>query len=50
VNAGTVEQHVERIGRYVEAGVDHMIVSLADLTASDAAAVQRAGRVIAASR
>jgi alkanesulfonate monooxygenase SsuD/methylene tetrahydromethanopterin reductase-like flavin-dependent oxidoreductase (luciferase family) len=46
VNAGTVEQHVERIGRYVDAGVDHVIVSLADL--EDASAVERFGRVIAA--
>ena len=50
VNAGTVEQHVARVDRYVEAGVDHIIVSLIDLTASGAAAVQRAGRVIAACR
>ena len=30
VNAGTVEQHVTRVGRFVDAGVDHIVVSLAD--------------------
>jgi F420-dependent oxidoreductase-like protein len=48
VNAGTVEQHVHRVGRFLDAGVDQVIVSLADL--QDAAAVRRYGRVIAAFR
>jgi alkanesulfonate monooxygenase SsuD/methylene tetrahydromethanopterin reductase-like flavin-dependent oxidoreductase (luciferase family) len=48
VNAGTIEQHVERIARFVEAGVDHVIVSLADL--ADSAAVERYGSVISAWR
>jgi alkanesulfonate monooxygenase SsuD/methylene tetrahydromethanopterin reductase-like flavin-dependent oxidoreductase (luciferase family) len=46
VNAGTVEQHVARVGRFVEAGVDHVAVSLTD--AADADAVDRYGPVIAA--
>lgn len=48
VNAGTVEQHVERTSRYVDAGVHHVIVSLADL--GDESSVDRAGRWIAATR
>jgi F420-dependent oxidoreductase-like protein len=48
VNAGTVEQHVERVGRFVEAGVDQIIVSLADL--ANESAVERFGQLIAASR
>jgi len=48
VNAGTVEQHVERTARYIDAGVDHVIVSLADL--ADESSVDRAGRWIAATR
>jgi len=48
VNAGTVEQHVERVGRYVEAGVDQIIVSLADLV--DETSVDRFGQLISASR
>jgi alkanesulfonate monooxygenase SsuD/methylene tetrahydromethanopterin reductase-like flavin-dependent oxidoreductase (luciferase family) len=48
VNAGTVEQHVARIERYAEAGVDHVVVGLADL--ADAAAVDRYGAVISAVR
>jgi F420-dependent oxidoreductase-like protein len=44
VNAGTVEQHVARVERYVDAGVDHVVVGLADL--ADAEAVERYGRVI----
>ena len=46
VNAGTVEQHLARVGRFVEAGVDHVVVSLAD--AANADAVDRYGSVIAA--
>lgn len=48
VNAGTVEQHVARVGRFVEAGVDHVVVSLAD--AADPESVDRYGSVIAAAR
>jgi F420-dependent oxidoreductase-like protein len=48
VNAGTLEQHVDRVGRYVEAGVDHVIVSLVDV--DDPAALERYGRVIHACR
>jgi len=48
VNAGTVEQHLARVGRFVEAGVDHVVVSLAD--AADAESVDRYGAVIAAAR
>jgi alkanesulfonate monooxygenase SsuD/methylene tetrahydromethanopterin reductase-like flavin-dependent oxidoreductase (luciferase family) len=48
VNAGTVEQHVSRIGRFVEAGVDHVVVGLADL--ADLDAVERYGSVITATR
>jgi len=48
VNAGTVEQHVERVARYVDAGVDQMIVSLADL--ADESSVERSGRLLAAVR
>lgn len=44
VNAGTVEQHARRIERFVAAGVDRVIVSLADL--ADPAAVDRYGAVI----
>jgi alkanesulfonate monooxygenase SsuD/methylene tetrahydromethanopterin reductase-like flavin-dependent oxidoreductase (luciferase family) len=53
MNAGTVEQHVDRVGRFVDAGVDHVIVSLADLTAqpdAPSAALRRYGRVIDACR
>ena len=48
VNAGTVEQHVARVGRFVDAGVDHVVVSLADAT--DADAVDRFGSVVTAAR
>jgi alkanesulfonate monooxygenase SsuD/methylene tetrahydromethanopterin reductase-like flavin-dependent oxidoreductase (luciferase family) len=48
VNAGTVGQHVARIGRYVDAGVDHVVVGLADL--ADLDAVERYGSVITATR
>jgi len=48
VNAGTIEQHVTRIERYVEAGVDQVIVSLVDV--ADPSAVDRYGVVIAACR
>jgi F420-dependent oxidoreductase-like protein len=48
VNAGTVEQHVTRVGRLVDAGVDHLVVSLTD--AADAGAVDRYGSVITAAR
>lgn len=48
VNAGTVEQHVARVGRYLEAGVDHVVVSLADSSQADA--VDRYGSVISAAR
>ena len=48
VNAGTVEQHVERIRRYVAAGVDQVIVSLAD--ASDVTSIARYGRVMEIAR
>jgi len=48
VNAGTVDQHAGRVQRYVEAGVDHVVVALADL--AHPAAVARYGEVIAALR
>jgi alkanesulfonate monooxygenase SsuD/methylene tetrahydromethanopterin reductase-like flavin-dependent oxidoreductase (luciferase family) len=48
VNAGTVEQHVARVGRYLEAGVDHVVVSLANSSQADA--VDRYGSVISAAR
>jgi alkanesulfonate monooxygenase SsuD/methylene tetrahydromethanopterin reductase-like flavin-dependent oxidoreductase (luciferase family) len=48
VNAGTVEQHAARIDRYVESGVDHVVVGLADL--ADAGAVDRYAAVIDAAR
>ena len=48
VNAGTVEQHLARIDRFVDAGVDHVVVSLSD--AADADAVDRYGSVIGAAR
>jgi alkanesulfonate monooxygenase SsuD/methylene tetrahydromethanopterin reductase-like flavin-dependent oxidoreductase (luciferase family) len=48
VNAGTVDQHIDRVGRYLAAGVDHVIVSLPDV--HDSAALERYGRVIAACR
>ncbi|MCU1368260.1 MAG: Luciferase-like monooxygenase [Ilumatobacteraceae bacterium] len=46
VNAGTVEQHVARVARYSEAGVDQIIVSLPDV--ADDGAVERLGRLISA--
>jgi F420-dependent oxidoreductase-like protein len=48
VHAGTVDQHVGRVARYIEAGVDHVIVSLVDV--ADAGAIERYGAVIAACR
>ena len=48
VHAGTVEQHVARVARYTDAGVDHVIVSLVDV--ADPGAIERYGSVIAASR
>jgi alkanesulfonate monooxygenase SsuD/methylene tetrahydromethanopterin reductase-like flavin-dependent oxidoreductase (luciferase family) len=48
VHAGTVAQHVTRVGRYVDAGVDHLIVSLVDI--GGPGAVERYGEVIAACR
>ena len=47
VHAGTVGQHVERVRRYVDAGVDHVIVSLVGV---GEAALARYGQVIAACR
>ena len=44
VHAGTVDQHVARVGRYVDAGVDHVIVSLVDVDAPGA--LERYGAVI----
>jgi F420-dependent oxidoreductase-like protein len=44
VNAGTVEQHVDRVGRYLAAGVDHIIVSIPDV--HDLTALARYGRVM----
>ncbi|MCU1400486.1 MAG: Luciferase-like monooxygenase [Acidimicrobiales bacterium] len=46
VNAGTIEQHVARVARYREAGVDSVIVSLPNV--ADDGAVERFGRVISA--
>ena len=48
VNAGTVEHHVERVRRLIEAGVDHVIVSLADV--ADPEALDRWAAVTAAFR
>ncbi len=48
VHAGTVEQHVARVARYADAGVDHVIVSLVDV--ADPGAIERYGSVIAAWR
>ncbi len=48
VHAGTVDQHVARVQRYVEAGVDHVIVSLVDVDAPGA--VERYGEVIRRAR
>jgi F420-dependent oxidoreductase-like protein len=48
VNAGTVDQHAERVGRYLAAGVDHVIVSLPN--GHDPEALERYGRVIAECR
>jgi len=48
VNAGTAAQHLSRIERFVAAGVDQVIVSLADL--ADPAAVDRYAVVIARAR
>ena len=48
VHAGTVDQHVARVARYTDAGVDHVIVSLVDV--ADPGAIERYGSVIAASR
>jgi F420-dependent oxidoreductase-like protein len=48
VNAGTVDQHVDRVGRYIAAGVDHVIVSLPDV--HDPAALERYGRLMATCR
>ncbi len=45
VNAGTVDDHVRRIERFVEAGVDTVIVSLADIR--HPAAVERLAMVVA---
>ncbi len=48
VHAGTVAQHVARVARYVEAGVDHVIVSLVDV--AEPGALARYGAVISACR
>jgi alkanesulfonate monooxygenase SsuD/methylene tetrahydromethanopterin reductase-like flavin-dependent oxidoreductase (luciferase family) len=48
VHAGTVAQHVTRVARYVDAGVDHIIVSLVDVAAPGA--LERYADVIAACR
>ncbi|MCU1505013.1 MAG: luciferase, partial [Ilumatobacteraceae bacterium] len=48
VHAGTVEQHVARVERYVAAGVDHVVVSLPDV--AEPGALERYGEVIAACR
>ncbi len=48
VNAGTVDQHLVRVERLVDAGVDHIVVGLADI--ADAASVDRFASVIAAAR
>ena len=48
MNAGTIEQHVERVKRFREAGVDQVIVSLPDVADGDA--VERLGRVVAECR
>jgi F420-dependent oxidoreductase-like protein len=47
VNAGTVEQHIGRVERLVDAGVDHVIVSLAGLGTS---AIERFAAVIKGAR
>lgn len=48
VNAGTVEQHVGRVAKFVRSGVDQLIVSLADL--ADPAGIDRYAAVIAGCR
>jgi F420-dependent oxidoreductase-like protein len=48
VNAGTVEQHVARVERLVDAGADHIVVALADL--ADLDAVDRYAAVVSAAR
>jgi F420-dependent oxidoreductase-like protein len=52
VHAGTIDQHVARVERLAAAGVDHVIVSLAGLTATDrpAEVVGRVAAVIHRSR
>ena len=47
VNAGTVGEHIDRVGRFVTAGVDTIIVSLADLSP---ASIERYQQVIDGSR
>jgi alkanesulfonate monooxygenase SsuD/methylene tetrahydromethanopterin reductase-like flavin-dependent oxidoreductase (luciferase family) len=47
-NAGTIDQHVARVGHLADAGVDHVVVSLADL--ADVDAVARYGSVISRAR
>ncbi len=47
VNAGSVDNHVERVGWFVGAGVDTIIVSLADLSP---VSIERYQRVIEGSR
>lgn len=48
VHAGTVGQHVARVQRYVDAGVDHIVVSLPDV--GEPGALERYGAVIEACR
>jgi alkanesulfonate monooxygenase SsuD/methylene tetrahydromethanopterin reductase-like flavin-dependent oxidoreductase (luciferase family) len=48
VNAGTVEQHIARVERLVDAGADHIVVALADL--ADVDAVDRYAAVVSAAR
>jgi F420-dependent oxidoreductase-like protein len=48
VNAGTVEQHVARIERLRQAGVDHIVVGLADI--ADLDSIDRYADVIRAAR
>ena len=44
-NAGTIDQHLDRIARFAEAGVDTVIVSLADI--AEVEAIDRLGELIA---
>jgi alkanesulfonate monooxygenase SsuD/methylene tetrahydromethanopterin reductase-like flavin-dependent oxidoreductase (luciferase family) len=48
VNAGTVEQHLERLRKYVDAGVDHVIMSVTGLESAESLAA--VARLVACAR